>query len=243
MITRARRFWHLVQLQLAAAMHERVAWLLAGPAVALAASGAVLRSFNFGAAEPRFFTNLAHTGLLLAGVALAAVLAPTLLAGGGSRRTAAQLFTRRVTRGEWVLANFAVLWLVLGWLILLVTAVLLGLLARHGHAAAWSAAARTLAGSGATVLTVGAGAVLFAAIFDSVPAAAGATLALALTGQLAPVLVRMRESGLAWRLLDLVVPDFATFSAAPGGTVLAYALGYAAAFVAGAVLIFSHREL
>lgn len=244
----ANRFWHLVQFQLAEALHERVAWVLSGAAVALVLAGSALRTFNFGAAEPRFFASVAEVVLLGTGTLLSAVLGPALLGRGIAARTAQLLFTRGVRRAEWVAATLAALWLVLGWLVVLLGAALAWLLVRHGHGAQVGAALRQVAGGTAGIFIVGAGAVFFGAVFERAPAAAAATGALALAGQLAPILARLAESsrGLeaaGWRVLDWLVPNFSALSGGGGEVALLYVIGYTAVYVAAAVLIFSRREL
>lgn len=247
MSSHLRRLWHLVQFQLAEALHQRVAWILAGAAVGVVLAGSALRSFNFGAAEPRFFTSVAQLVLSLTGSLLAALLGPALLGHGLATRTALVLFARGVRRAEWVLSSLAALWLVLGWLVVLVAAALTWLLWRHGHGAQLPGAWRALAPVGAAVLLVGAGAVLFAAIFERPVLAAAATLAWALAGQLAPLVARVAADSrgaeaLAWRGLDALVPDFSALAGGGAGAGI-YIAGYAAVCAAAAMLAFSRREL
>lgn len=242
-----KRFWHLVQLQLAELLHQRVGWLLAGAAVALVLSCGALRDFNFGGAEARFFTHVAQVGLLGGGTLAAALLGPALVGQGLAQRTAQALFARGVRRGEWLLASLVALWVALGWFLILLGGALAFLLVQHGHDGAIRAAVTALAAEGGALLLIGAAAILFAAVFERTPPAAAATVAFALAGQLAPIVAHLaaRASGasaLGWRALDLVVPSFAlveqgSFSAA------AYLLGYAAVLAGAAVLVFSRREL
>lgn len=248
MNSRVTRFWHLVQFQLAAALHQRVAWVLTGAALAVVLAGSALRAFNFGAAEPRFFASVAQMALFVTGTLLAAALGPALLGDGIRTRTAHLLFARGVRRAEWVAATIAALWLVLGWLVVLVTAALAWLLVRHGHGEWWKIAVRQLAGGAAAMLVVSAGAVFFGAIFERATAAAVATVALALAGQLAPIIARLEAGsrGLelwGWRVLDWLVPNFSALEHASAWAPLGYLCGYTAVYFAAAALVFSRREL
>ncbi|MBA4138840.1 MAG: hypothetical protein C0518_16165 [Opitutus sp.] len=246
--SRLHRGWHLVQFQLAAAVHQRVAWVLSGAALAVVLAGAALRTFNFGAAESRFFVSVAEGVLVATGTLLAAVLGPALLGEGGATRTAPLFFSRGVRRSEWVGATLAAVWVVLGWLVVLLAGALTWLLVRHGHGSEVGAAWRQLAGGATGLVIVGAGAVLFAAVFERAAVATTATVALAVAGQLAPILKRLGATStgaeaLGWRALDWLVPNFSTMHTAPGQVALLYVVGYAAVYAVAAAVIFSRREL
>ena len=245
---RARQFWHLVQWQLAEALHQRVWWLVAAAAVGLVLSVGVLREFNFGAAEARFFVSVGQVTLGFGGAVLTALLGPTLLTGGLAQRTAHVLFARGVRRSDWVLANFAALAVVVGWLVVMLAGALVAMLALHGHADAIRPALRTLAVSVGGLVVWAAAAVFFATVFERTTPAAAATVALALASQLAPVWQHLAgrvdsAMGWGWRALAWVVPNLGGLESAAGGTVAVLVVGYAAVFVGAAMIVFSRREI
>lgn len=247
MNARGRQFWHLVQWQLAEARHQRVVGVLAAVAVLGVAMASVLRSFNFGAAEPRFFAQVARAGLWGTGVMIAALVGPALVQGGVKAGSAAALFARGVSRWAWVAATIVALWTALAWLTLLVAAGLAALLVWHGHAGAWGAAALLARDLGALLVLANA-AVLFSALFGQPTPASLATVGLALAAALAPIVERMaaRSEGMErgfWTVLDWAVPNFAALVGAPGSAGLVWVSGYAAAYAVAAGLIFSRREL
>ncbi len=240
----ARRFWHLVQLQLAEALHQRIVWLLAGAAVAVVLEAGVLRDLNFGGAEAHFFISAARVALGLTGSVLGALLGPTLLSAG----LAPVLFARGVRRAEWVGANLAAVVVALGWLVVVLGAALAASLAWHGHGEAIGPALRALARGGGPLIVLAAAAMFFASVFARLVPAAAATLALAVGGQIAPVLDHVRAQsgvvgGVFWRAVDWLVPNFEFAGRAAGGVAAAYVLGFAALYALAAVVVFSRREL
>lgn len=245
---RARQFWQLVQWQLAEALHQRAPWLAGAAAVALVLSIGVLREFNFGAAEARFFVSIGQLTLLLAGTVTVALLGPALVGGGVTQRTAHVLFARGVRRADWVAANVAALAVVVGWLAVFLGAALAVMLARYGHGEAISPAMRAMAAGAGGLLVLAAAAVFFAAIFERPTPAAAATLGLALAAQLAPVLQHLAAHAQGapawgWRALAWIVPNLPGLETAPGaGAALAVA-GYVVVFTAAAGIVFSRREL
>ncbi len=245
---RARQFWHLVQWQLAEALHQRVLWLVAAAAVGLVLSVGVLREFNFGAAEARFFVSVGQVTLALGGAVVVALLGPALVAGGLMQRTAQLLLARGVRRSGWVVANLAALAVAVGWLVVLLALALAAMLALHGHAEAIRPALRVLAVGAGGLLVWAAAAVFFATVFERTTPAAAATLALALASQLAPVLQHLAGradggAGWVWRVLAWLVPNLGGLETAAGGTVVLLVAGYAAVFAGAAVIVFSRREI
>lgn len=240
----ARRFWELVQLQLAEALHQKIVWVLAAAAAALVVAAAFLRDLNFGGAEAHFFISAARVALGLTGTVLVALLGPTLL----SPRLAPVFLARGVRRSEWVLANFATAVIAVGWMAVLLGIALAASLAWHGHGEAIGAALRALArGTGALVVLAGA-ATFFASVFARLVPAVIATLALALAGQLAPVIDHWRAqsgsvAGVFWRVVDWAVPDFEFAGQASTGVAAAYVVGFAALYAVAAAVVFSRREL
>lgn len=244
MNARVRRFWHLVQLQLADALHQRVVWILAAAAAAVVFAAAVLRDLNFGGAEAHFFISAARVALGLTGTMFVALLAPTLLAP----RLAPVLFARGVRRAEWVLANCAAVIVAVGWLVVVLGAVLAASLAWHGHGDAIVGGLRALASGAGPLVVLAAAAVFCATVFERLVPAAAATLALAVAGQLAPVIDHLRAqsggvTGVLWRVLDWLVPNFEVAGGAPAAVAAIYVSGYAALYALAAVVVFARREL
>lgn len=239
-----RRFWHLVQLQLAEALHQRIMWILAGAAAAVVGAAAVLRDLNFGGGEAHFFLSAARVALGLTGTVLVALLGPTLLAP----RLAPVLFARGVRRSEWVLANLAATVVAVGWLVVVLGIALAASLAWHGHGETIGAALRALARGAGGLLVLAGAAVFFASVFERVLPAAAATFALALAGHLAPVIDHLRAqgggvAGVVWRGLDWLVPNFEFAGRASAGVAAVYVAGFAALYTAAAIVVFSRREL
>lgn len=242
-----RRFWHLVQWQLAEARHQRVVWVLGAAALAVVISGGALTVFNFGGEEPRFLFSLARAALLTTGTLVAATVGPALVQGGLGSRVAHALFARGVRRWQWVAGSGLALGVVLAWLAVAVGAGLAALLAWRGHGAA-GGLALALGGDLAALLIVGAAAAFFAAVFAQPVPASFATVATAVAMACAPVIGHMAKAAtgpalLFWRGLDRVVPDAALLSGAPPAVAAAYAGGYMLLFLAAAAVVFSGREL
>jgi ABC-type transport system involved in multi-copper enzyme maturation permease subunit len=245
---RARQFWHLVQWQLAEATHQRVLWLVAAAAVALVLSVGVLREFNFGAAEARFFVSVGQVTFALGGAVVVALVGPALVAGGLAQRTAHLLLARGVRRSAWVLANLAALAVAVGWLVVLLALALGAMLALHGHAEALPAALRGLGIGAGGVLVWAAAAVFFATVFERPTPASAATLAFALASQLAPVLAHLAArgegwAGWGWRALAWLVPNLGGLETASGGGAALAVVGYVGVFAGAAVVVFSRREI
>jgi len=245
----ARRVWLLAQLALGEAVHLRLAWVLACAALALVAGISVLREFNFGLEEARFFEDVTEGTLMLFGTAQAILLVVTLVHGGLERGRAGLLFTRGVRRPEWLVACLVAVWVSLAWLALAAHVLLGLLLAWHGHAVSVAGLAVT---GGLAMLRLGlvaCFALAMCAVSRSPLLAMTLALALTVTAQLAPVIAWAASHGrpaarVAWSVLDWMLPNFAALEAGPGvGGALAYAADYAALYVALACLVFSRREL
>lgn len=243
----ARQFWALAQWQLAELLHQRVGWVLGGLAVALVGSLGTLREFNFGAGEARFFIGVTQVSLVGFGSLFVALLGANVVAQGLAQRTLPTLIARGVGRSTWLLATLAALWVVVGWLVVLLGGALAAMLAWHGHGAVIAAALRELGSGAVGLLVLATAALFFATIFGRPVAAACATLALAVAAQAAPVLSEAAARGALtapfWRVVDWVVPDVVGWAAAPGWVGLAQGLGHAAVFVLGAMIVFAKREL
>lgn len=239
-----RRFWHLVQLQLAEVLHQRIVWILAGAAAAVVIAAAVLRDLNFGRGEAHFFLSAARVALGFTGTVLVALLGPTLLAP----RFAPVLFARGVRRSEWVLANFAATVVAVGWLVVVLGVALAASLAWHGHGDAVDGALRALArGAGGLIMLAGA-AVFFASVFERLIPGAAATFALALAAHLSPVIDHLRAhsgaaAGAVWRVLDWLVPNFEFAARASAGDAAVYVVSFAALYALAAIVVFLRREL
>ncbi len=243
-----RRTWRLWQWTLSQALHQRVAWALAAVAFGIVAGGSVLRVFNFGDEEPRFFLNLAQASLLGSGTLLAAVLGPLLFCEGLASRTTHLFLTRGARRGEIVSGAVLAMVTLLGWLVLLHAVALSFLMLSHGHGAGLSISLRLLAAGFGPLLIIGSMAVLMPILLHRPALATLGTLALTVAGQLAPVLQHMqtRSEGFVawlWSGLAYVVPNFAIFETAPASIAALYAGGYAALYWALAVLCFARREI
>lgn len=243
----ARQFWSLVQWQLAELLQQRVGWLLAGLSVALVGSLGTLREFNFGEGEARFFIGVTQVGLVGFGTLFVALLGANGVAQGMAQRTLPTLVARGIGRSAWLMATLAALWIVVGWLVVVLGGALAAMLVWHGHGAAVSEGVRQLGTGAAGLLVLGAAAVFFATVFVRPTAAATATVALSLAAQAAPVLdqAAARGGGGAplWRLVDWLVPDVVGLGAEPSWLGLAQGGGHAVVFALGAMIVFAKREL
>lgn len=246
MMNRLQRLRLLVGWYLQDAFHQRAVWLLACCAVAFTIGASGLLAFNFGAEEPRFLTNAARVSLMLAGIVLAALLAP-VLPQGGPAGPATQLFlVRRIRREEVLFAQLGTLWIVAGWLMLVCALALATVLYVRGHAGAIAPALGLLSHGAGPLLIVNAAAVAASAIARSAPLAGLLTLGYALAGHLAPVIdhAASRAEGWEywwWRGLDWLVADFGALQggSASAPTVFLHSLW----LFALAAIVFSRREI
>lgn len=242
------RIRHGVRLGLQEAWHWRAGWMIAAVAIAIIGLAALLREFNFGTEEPRFLINSARVALQWCGALYLALAGPALVHGGIESRLAALMFVRGMRRGEWLVAQWLVLLALTGGLAVVAGLALAAALAALGHGAVAPAGWALLA-SGAGPLIILAGASLFSATLTrSTPLATVVTLALAVAGQLAPVLrVVQDRAGTVqqwlWRGLDWLVPDFSVFQSAGSATALLHAFGYSAAYGLAAFLILRRRDI
>lgn len=241
------RLWQAVQILLREIVHLRTGWLIVLVCAGVVASGGLLRSFHFGSEEPRFMLGAAEFALRWGGVLLLAMLAAGLLRGGAAGGLAALLLVRGMSWLEWIVAVWLALLAATG---ALVAACAMGLaltLLAAGYAAAVPVClGQLLLGVGPLAIVSGA-ALLAAAIARSAPLAVFLVLAIALAGQLAPIirLAQQRSEGAGlrlWQALDFLVPDFSVFASGGGPWPALYALGYAVVFAAAAAWMFSRRE-
>jgi hypothetical protein len=247
MTGQTQRILHLVRWQLDEARSQRVLWILSGVALAVALSGPMLRSFHFGADEPRFHAGIALLALWGAGTLLPALLAPLLVGQAGESRLLHCLRARGVGNGEWVLAVFAVIAAVQGWLILLVGAATTTNLMRHGQGSAVLTVCTQIAAQSGGLLVLAAMAVLLAAIFRRATAASGATVAFGLSMQMEPLFGRMAGAtkgftSMFWRGLDLLVPGATVVDGAGGLWATLGATGYCLVYLGLATAIHAQRE-
>lgn len=244
-----RRMWWLVQQALREVMHLRLAWIIGLAALVMIAGVAVLREFNFGAEEPRFFRDYAEATLALWGTVIAIILNVVMVQGGVDRGALVMTFVRGVPRHEWLFSRWLAVGVALAWLTLLGYLVLGIILAWHGHAVP----VRELVMAGGRMFLrlalVSSFALMTCAVSRGFLMAGGLALGLTLAAQLASILDWAgRHSGTTaawgWRLLDWLVPAFQVLDAGTHAIhALIYAGGYAAFYVALACMIFSRREI
>lgn len=242
------RLWHGTQLLLAEALHQRIAWLVAGVAVAVIISGSALRGFNFGGEEPRFLINTGRLALGLTGTLLAALLGPVLFFDGLATGTTHALLVRGLRRFEVLAAQLLALWAVLGWLFIACAIAVVLVLVGCGHAAHAGEAVRSLASGSGSLFILGGVAVLGCAIARGPLFAGMVVIAVAIAGQLAPVIshAQSRSAGFGawgWGALDWIVPNFAVFTTASPAAAAVYAVGYSALYAFAGMLVFSRREI
>jgi ABC-type transport system involved in multi-copper enzyme maturation permease subunit len=244
-----RRVCLLTRHALSEAAHLRLAWMLVLAALALVAGASVLREFNFGQEEARFFQDLTQGTLMLFGTAQAILLTVTLVLGGLERGLPGLLFTRGVRRAEWLVACLLATWVSLAWLSLAVHVVLGLLLAGHGHPVALAELFRA---GGAGLLRLGlvaCFALAMCTVTRSPLLATTLSLALTFAAQLAPVIAWAGSHGRPaarpiWIGLERLLPNFATIEPGPGfAWSFVYATGYAVLYTALACLVFARREL
>ena len=248
MNTRARRIWHTTQLLLQQAGHLRVAWLVGGAVAAFIVLALALRHFHFGSEEARFYLSAARMALFAGGATLCALTGPALFFDAERSRVVQLLLVRGVRRGEWVGALWLVHLVLIGALVLISVGALAAVLASRDLAAAIPDAVRQLALGGGPLVILSGAAVLASALTRSAPAAAGVTFAIAIAGQLAPILrhVQARTDGIAqwaWRALDWLVPDFSLALSGNATAAALYAVAFSAVYVALGAVLFSRREL
>ena len=102
----ARRLWWLVQQALREVVHLRFVWVVGLAAMVMIAGVVVLREFNFGAEEERFFRDYAEATLALWGTVVAIMLNVSLVQGGVERGSLVMTFMRGVRRHEWLLSRW-----------------------------------------------------------------------------------------------------------------------------------------
>ena len=242
-----QRFQHLLRWQLEEAREQRVLWILTGVALAVVLSGPMLRSFHFGADEPRFHAGVALLALWGAGTLLPALLAPVLVGLSGESRILHCLRARGVGNGEWVVGAFTVLAVVQGWLLLLIGAVSSANLVRLGQVGAIGPLWVRLTAQAGGLLVVCALAVMLSAIFRRATGASAAVAALGLAMQFEPLFDRMAGAStgiaaLAWKGLDLVLPGAATLDGSGGIAAVGGAVGYCFVYLGMAAAIHEERE-
>ncbi|MDR2844548.1 MAG: ABC transporter permease subunit [Puniceicoccales bacterium] len=112
--------------------------------VALAASGSLLRVFDFGNSELKFSADFGFGGMFLFGSILSVVMTAQLFFSELDNRTALPLLARPVRRWEFFLGKFFGIWALLGVFVVALGAVLGGmLLMRYWDLAATAEAIRT----------------------------------------------------------------------------------------------------
>jgi len=204
-----------------------------------------LRGFNFGGEESRFVVDFAHSVLLVGGALLVSLAAPALVIGGMETRTSELLLVHGVRRTELVLAQFAAITVALGWLTILAIVATAGVLGTLDRSIDTMTVIRVICGEFPPLLVVSAAAVLAAVISRTAILATSLTLVFAFAAHAAPVLAHARERSVGWgragwMALDALLPNFAHATANVAG--IGYSLAYATVLLAGACVIFSHRE-
>jgi len=139
-----RRVRHIAGNTFTEALRQRFAALLALLGAALAASGFLLRTFNFGNSELRFLADFGFGAMFLFGSLLAVLVPAQLFFSEMDNRTALPLLARPVRRWEFIAGKFAGAWTLLGAFTAVLGAVLGALL----RARAWELAGDA-AGNGA----------------------------------------------------------------------------------------------
>jgi ABC-type transport system involved in multi-copper enzyme maturation permease subunit len=239
----------LVQQALREVVHLRFVWVAGLATLVMIVGVVVLREFNFGAEEGRFFRDYAEATLVLWGTVVAIMLNISMVQGGVERGSLVMTFMRGVRRHEWLLSRWLAVGVALAWLTLLGYVTLGILLARYGH----DVPVHELTVAGGRMFLrlalVASFALTACAAARGLLLASGLALGLTLAAQLTSILGWVgRQSGTAvhwgWQMLDWLVPSFQMLEAGTSAWhALIYAAGYASLYALLACAIFSRREI
>lgn len=238
------------------ALRQKLAVNLLVFALLIISASIVVSQLTFGE-QYRIISDLALSSASVFGTLIAVFVGAGLVSGDVQRRTLYPILAKPVSRAEYLLGRYGglLVTLTLNLLVMALTSCAVIAVYRGGLAfLADTPIGLAFAGIAAQLAIVGAIALLFSS-FTNATLASICTLALTVAGHLSREALPYWRESLLGRALALVLPNLSALDykvavvyrdAIPAGDALlklAYAGLYAAAVVAGAIVVFSRRDL